>query len=77
MFFSESQNVQKAIERDLLLMKKKVLPTIKNRSELGCESKSYENAVIVKVFPYFFKCRSQPGEEIIVHLTESITGFFV
>lgn len=48
MCVSESQNVQKVIERDCLLIKEKVLPRIKNRSGLGYERRSYVNDVIVK-----------------------------
>lgn len=62
---SESQNVQKVIERDFLVIKEKVLPRIKSRSSLSYESRSFMNNVLVKVkgnikivFPYFCKCRS-------------------
>lgn len=62
---SESHNVQKVIERDFLIIKKKVLPRIKSRSGLSYASRSSMNNVIVKVkgnikieFPYFCKCRS-------------------
>lgn len=59
---SESPNVQKAIERDLLIIKEKFFPRIKSRSGLSYESRSSMNNVIVKVkenvkivIPYF--CR--------------------